>query len=114
MKGQKELGLGDFTKIPNGLPGVENRMDLIYQGVVTGEITYALGRGDLHEPGEDVRPVPEEGRRRPGMPTPTSSSTTRPPPRSISAATHHMAVDYSCYEGMAITGRVDTVLSRGR
>ena len=32
----------------------------------------------------------------------------------ISAATHHMAVDYSCYEGMAITGRVDTVLSRGR
>ncbi len=40
-KEQKELGLGNFTKIPNGLPGVENRMDLIYQGVVAGEISLS-------------------------------------------------------------------------
>jgi len=38
---QKELGVGDFTKIPNGLPGVENRMDLIFQGVISGEISLA-------------------------------------------------------------------------
>jgi dihydropyrimidinase len=34
--------------------------------------------------------------------------------QTLSASTHHMAVDYSCYEGREITGRVDTVLSRGR
>ena len=39
MKGQKELGLGDFRKIPNGIGSIEHRMDLMYQGVVTGEIT---------------------------------------------------------------------------
>ena len=39
FKEQKELGLGDFTKIPNGIGGVEHRMDLIYQGVVNGELS---------------------------------------------------------------------------
>ncbi len=39
MKDQKELGLGDFRKIPNGIGGIEHRMDLMYQGVVTGELT---------------------------------------------------------------------------
>ena len=39
MKDQKELGLGDFRKIPNGIGSIEHRMDLMYQGVVTGEIT---------------------------------------------------------------------------
>ena len=39
FKEQKELGLGDFSKIPNGIGGVEHRMDLIYQGVVDGQIS---------------------------------------------------------------------------
>ncbi len=39
FKEQKELGLGDFSKIPNGIGSVEHRMDLIYQGVVDGKIT---------------------------------------------------------------------------
>jgi len=39
MKDQKELGKGDFSKIPNGIAGVEHRMELIYQGVVLGEIS---------------------------------------------------------------------------
>ena len=39
MKDQKELGLGNFSKIPNGMGGVEHRMELIYQGVVKGELT---------------------------------------------------------------------------
>src|SRR5258706_7324823 len=41
FKEQKELGRGDFSKIPNGIPGVEHRMDLLHQGVVNGEITVA-------------------------------------------------------------------------
>ena len=39
MKGQKDLGIGDFRKIPNGIGSIEHRMDLMYQGVVTGELT---------------------------------------------------------------------------
>ena len=39
FKGQKDMGLGDFSKIPNGLPGVETRMDLLHQGVVEGHIS---------------------------------------------------------------------------
>src|SRR5438067_2283789 len=39
MKGQKDLGLGDFSKIPNGIGSVEHRMDLLYQGVVEGRIS---------------------------------------------------------------------------
>ena len=39
MKGQKELGLDDFRAIPNGIGSIEHRMDLMYQGVVTGKIT---------------------------------------------------------------------------
>src|SRR5581483_9632401 len=41
FKGQKELGRGDFSKIPNGLPGVEHRMDLLHQGVVAGHLTLS-------------------------------------------------------------------------
>ena len=39
MKEQKELGLGDFRAIPNGIGGIEHRMDLMYAGVVTGQIS---------------------------------------------------------------------------
>ena len=39
MKDQKELGIGDFSKIPNGIGSIEHRMDLMYQGVVDGRIT---------------------------------------------------------------------------
>ena len=48
FKEQKELGLGDFSKIPNGIGGVEHRMDLLYQGVVDGRAHAApLGRDGL-------------------------------------------------------------------
>ena len=60
MKDQKELGLGDFSKIPNGIGGVEHRMDLLYQGVVDRRAhARALGRDLLHHPGADVRHVPD-------------------------------------------------------
>jgi dihydropyrimidinase len=111
---QKELGRGDFTKIPNGLPGVENRMDLIYQGVVAGEITLPRWvEVTSTAPAKMFGLYPRKGAVAPGSDAdiviydPAAEQT-------ISASTHHMAVDYSCYEGMQIKGHVDAVFSRGR
>ena len=82
FSGQKEMGRGDFSKIPNGMPGVENRMDLLHQAVVDGpHHPPPLDRDRLRVPGQDVRPLPEEGHHRARAPTPTSSSTTRTPSR---------------------------------
>ena len=111
---QKRLGEGDFTKIPNGLPGVEDRYQLIYHGgVVEGRIsvnrwielcstaaaklfgmypkkgTIAVGSDAdivIFDPGVDW----------------TKSVTE-----------HHMDVDYSAYEGKQVQGRVETVMLRG-
>ena len=112
--GQKQLGVGDFTKIPNGLPSLENRMDLIFQGVVAGEISASRWvEVTSTNPAKTFGLYPRKGTISPGSDAdiviydPHASQT-------ISAATHHMAVDYSCYEGKAITGHVDTVLSRGK
>jgi dihydropyrimidinase len=111
---QKELGIGDFTKIPNGLPGVEHRMDLIYQGVVAGEISLSRWvEVTSTNPAKMFGLYPKKGSLAPGSDAdvviydPLAEQT-------LSASTHHMAVDYSCYEAMTVTGRVDTVLSRGR
>jgi dihydropyrimidinase len=111
---QKELGIGDFTKIPNGLPGVENRMDLVYQGVVSGEIALARWvEVTSTNPAKMFGLFPRKGTIAPGSDAdiviydPAGEHT-------ISAATHHMAVDYSCYEGMRLQGSVERVFSRGR
>ena len=67
-RSRRSSAAGDFSKIPNGLPGVEHRIDLIYQGVVNKEISLGrLGRDRLDHAGQDVRPVPEEGPHRPGQ-----------------------------------------------
>ena len=62
--GQKDLGVGDFRKVPNGLPGVENRVDLMHDGgVVGGHLTAEpMGGAGLHRAGPAVRPA-QEGRR---------------------------------------------------
>ena len=112
--GQKELGRGDFRKIPNGLPAVENRVDLIHDGgVVRGRITanrwvelvstaparlFGLARKGVVAAGYDADLVVYDPLRR----------------HTISAATHHMNVDYSLYEGREIVGGADIVLSRGK
>ncbi len=64
--GQKELGRGDFRKVPNGLPGVEDRVDLLHDGGVVGRPDHegALGRDHLHGAGQAVRDVPAQGRGR--------------------------------------------------
>ncbi|WP_435583209.1 dihydropyrimidinase [Amycolatopsis thermoflava] len=114
FKDQKELGRGDFSKIPNGMPGVEHRMDLLHQGVVAGEIS--LGRwveACSTTPARMFGLYPRKGVIAPGSDAdivvydPAAKQT-------LSAETHHMNVDYSAYEGFEITGKVETVLSRGR
>ena len=67
FKEQKELGRGDFSKIPNGIPGVEHRMDLLHQGVVSGEISLTRWvETCATTPARHVRPVPAQGRHRGG------------------------------------------------
>ncbi|MCL4434443.1 MAG: dihydropyrimidinase [Actinobacteria bacterium] len=113
FKGQKELGRGDFTKIPNGLPVVEHRMDLIYQGVVSGRITPERWvELTSTAPARLFGMYPQKGTLLPGA---DADLVIYDPSRShdLGAATHHMAVDYSVFEGLSITGAVDTVISRG-
>ncbi|MHA6780938.1 dihydropyrimidinase [Pseudonocardia saturnea] len=112
--GQKDLGVGDFSKIPNGLPGVETRMDLLHQAVLDGRI----GRRRWIElacatPARMFGLYPRKGTIAPGS---DADIVVYDPARQhvLSAQTHHMNVDYSCYEGTTVTGRAETVLSRGR
>ena len=114
MKDQKELGRGDFSKIPNGLPGVEHRMDLVYQGVVEQRISLARWvELTSTAPARLFGLYPKKGSLLPGA---DADLVVYDPERrhTLSAETHHMAVDYSAYEGLGLTGCVDTVLSRGQ
>ncbi|MGS2591284.1 dihydropyrimidinase [Streptomyces hebeiensis] len=111
--GQKELGRSDFSKIPNGLPGVENRMDLLHQAVVEGKLTRRRWIDiACAAPARMFGLYPRKGTIAPGA---DADVVVYAPDagQTLSAATHHMAVDYSAYEGKKITGQVETVLSRG-
>jgi dihydropyrimidinase len=111
---QKELGTGDFSKIPNGIPGVEHRLDLLHQGVVAGEISLARWvEVASTTPARMFGLYPRKGVIAPG--SDADIVVYDPAARQVlSAAAHHMNVDYSAYEGMEITGRADVVVSRGR
>jgi dihydropyrimidinase len=115
MKDQKEMGIGNFSKIPNGIGSVEHRMDLLYQGVVDKQISLErwveltsttparmfgmYGRKGVLQPGADADVVIYDpaGHTSIGL-----------------GKTHHMNMDYSAWEGFEIDGHVDTVLSRGK
>jgi dihydropyrimidinase len=113
FKEQKELGVGDFSKIPNGIPGVEHRLDLIFQGVDQGELSLARWvEVTSTTPARLFGLFPKKGVIAPGADADIVLYDPRAA-QTISAATHHMNVDYSAYEGMAITGQAVTVLSRG-
>ncbi|HEX5721784.1 MAG TPA: dihydropyrimidinase [Acidimicrobiia bacterium] len=112
---QKRLGEGDFSKIPNGLPGVEHRVELIYHGAVAEE-RLSLERWVevcATTPARMFGLYPRKGTIAVGS---DADIVIFDPDKhhQLSAATHHMRTDYSCYEGMEVTGGVDTVLSRGR
>ena len=112
---EKHLGDGDFSKIPNGAPGVETRMSLVYDGGVRS------GRLSLNRfveltstsPAKIFGMFPKKGTIAPGSDAdmvifdPNKQTT-------LSAKTHHMKVDYNPYEGRSVTGVTETVLSRGK
>jgi dihydropyrimidinase len=117
MKGQKDLGIGDFRKIPNGIGSLEHRMDLMYQGVVTGELT--LERWVELTSTTPARMFGMYGQK--GVITPGADAdiVVYDPKGHTSIGigegkTHHMNMDYSAWEGFEIDGHVDTVLSRGK
>jgi len=115
FKEQKELGRDDFTKIPNGGPGVEHRMSLIYSGGV------AKGRFSVNRfvelvsttPAKLFGLYPRKGTIAVGS---DADVVIFDPDRThtISVKTHHMRVDYSMFEGIQVTGVPAAVLSRGR
>jgi dihydropyrimidinase len=114
FKEQKELGIGDFSKIPNGIGGVEHRMDLLYQGVVDGEIALArFVDVACTTPARMFGLYPRKGVVAPGADADIvvydPNASTR-----IGVERHHMNMDYSAYEGTVVHGKVDTVISRGR
>ncbi len=115
FRGQKEMGRGDFTRIPNGIPSIEDRVHLLYtHGVATGRI-------DLHrfvqvastQAAKLFGLFPRKGTIQPGADAdlvifdPNQRGT-------ISATSQLMNVDYSAFEGWPIQGRVETVTVRGR
>ena len=115
MKEQKELGRGDFTRIPNGAPGVEHRVPLIYNG---GVVENRIGLNRFVELTSTAAAkmfglFPKKGTIAVGS---DADIVIFDPEKeqTISAQTHHMNVDYSAYEGRTIKGVVETVLSRGK
>ncbi|OAS21622.1 dihydropyrimidinase [Paenibacillus oryzisoli] len=113
-KGQKDLGLGDFSKIPNGGPCIEDRFSILFsEGVGKGRITLnqfvdivstrsaklfgLFPKKGTIAVGGDADLVIFDGNAK----------------RTISAETHHMNVDYNPFEGLEITGEPVTVMSRG-
>ena len=114
MKGQKELGVGDFRAIPNGIGSVEHRIDLMYQGVVTGEIT--LERWVELTSTTPARMFGLHGRKGVIAPGADADVVVYDPAGHTSLGvdkTHHMNMDHSAWEGFEIDGHVDVVVSRG-
>ncbi|ALC05710.1 D-hydantoinase [Corynebacterium deserti GIMN1.010] len=115
FKGQKEMGVGDFSKIPNGIGSVEHRMDLMYQGVVNGQIS--LERWVEITSTTPARMFGMYGRKGVIAPGADADIVLYDPSGHTSIGlgkTHHMNMDHSAWEGFEIDGHVDTVLSRGR
>ncbi|PUA79810.1 dihydropyrimidinase [Nocardioides currus] len=114
MKDQKELGRGDFRAIPNGIGSIEHRMDLLYQGVVTGEIT--LERWVELTSTTPARMFGLYGTKGVIAPGADADIVVYDPAGHTSIGlekTHHMNMDHSAWEGFEIDGHVDVVISRG-
>jgi dihydropyrimidinase len=111
---QKILGKDDFTKIPNGGPGIENRLQLMYHyGVNANQLSLnRFVEITSTTPARIFGMYPKKGEIAPGSDAdlviwdPNALYT-------ISASTHHMRVDYSMFEGYQVAGNARTVLSRG-
>jgi dihydropyrimidinase len=111
---QKALGKDDFTKIPNGGPGIENRLQLLHHhGVGAGKITLnRFVEITSTAPARIFGMYPKKGVIGPG----SDADIVVWDPKAqhlISAKTHHMRVDYSMFEGFQVTGNARQVFSRG-
>jgi dihydropyrimidinase len=107
-------GFADFTEIPGGLPGIETRMSLVWQGVRAGRITVAdWVRLCAEAPARTFGLFPRKGCLRPGA---DADVVVWDPDRaqSLDAGALHMQVDHSPYEGQVVRGWPSLVLSRGR
>jgi dihydropyrimidinase len=114
MKDQKELGMGDFSKIPNGIAGVEHRMELIYQGVVLGEISLERWVETCSTtPARMFGMYPKKGIIAPGSDADIVVWDPNAKTKIGINDKHHMNTDHSAWEGTVIDGKVDTVMSRG-
>ncbi len=114
-KEQKELGKDDFTKIPNGGPGIEHRLSLVYTGGVHGKRFSPNRFVQLVStaPAKLFGLYPHKGTVAVGS---DADLIVFDPDAEqvISARTHHMRVDYSMFEGIRVKGIPQIVLSRGR
>ncbi|RRA98919.1 dihydropyrimidinase [Larkinella rosea] len=112
---QKLMGKDDFSKIPNGHPAIENRLELLYsEGVHSGKISLnKFVEVACTNPAKIFGMFPRKGTIAVGSDADLVifDPTTK---HRLSAETHHMNVDYSAYEGWEITGKVKTVLLRGK
>src|ERR1700751_580240 len=111
---QKQLGKDDFSMIPNGGPGVENRMQLLYHfGVSAGKITLQrFVEITSTAPARIFGMYPRKGTIAAG----SDADIVLWDPKAdhtITAATHHMRVDYSMFEGFKVRGNARRVYSRG-
>ena len=115
MKEQKELGKDDFTKIPNGGPGIEHRMSLVYSGGVQGGKFSANRFVQLVStaPAKLFGLYPRKGTVAVGSDADLIVFDADEE-QTISVKTHHMRVDYSMFEGTRVKGVPKTVLSQGR
>ena len=114
FKGQKDMGRGDFTKIPNGIPSLEDRVTMLWtKGVCTGKL-------DIHrfvdcastQTAKIFGLFPRKGTVSVGADADVVIWDAKYRGK-ISARTHHMNIDYSAYEGETIRGRPAQVLVRG-
>jgi len=115
MWAQKLMGKNDFSKIPNGHPAIENRVELLFsEGVNKGKISLQkFVEVSSTNAAKLFGMFPRKGTLAVGSDAdivlfdPNEKHT-------LSAKTHHMNVDYSAYEGWQVTGKVKTVLLRGK
>ena len=114
FKEQKEMGRDNFSKIPNGMAGVEHRMDLLFQGTVDKNIGIERWvEVAATTPARLFGLYPKKGVIAPGS---DADIVIYDPhaKQTLGVEMHHMAVDYSAYEGEQIDGKCDLVMSRGR
>jgi dihydropyrimidinase len=113
--GQKSLGKDDFSKIPNGGPGLENRLQMIHEfGVRQGRISLNRMVELLStNPAKHFGLYPRKGTIAIGS---DADLVVFDPEKkvTISASTHHSKCDYNLYEGTEVTGSPETVLLRGK